>query len=81
MEYGEEKEVLLLIVVKGNGPNLLGRNWLTDIYLDWEKIATVTVVQGTDLPDSTEDAVVSSRELRDFKFIADTTIASHSDAD
>ena len=49
VEYGEQKEVLTLIVVKGNGPSLLGRNWLTRISLDWKRIAAVTAVQDTNL--------------------------------
>ena len=32
VEYGP------LIIVKGNGPTLLGRNWLKDIRLDWQSI-------------------------------------------
>ena len=49
VEYGEQKEVLTLIVVKGNGPSLLGRNWLNCIRLDWKRIAAVTAVQDTNL--------------------------------
>ena len=49
VEYGKQKEVLILIVVKGNGPSLLGKNWLTHICLDWKRIAAVTAVQDTNL--------------------------------
>ena len=41
--------MFLLIVVKGNSHGLLGRNWLTRIYLDWKYIAAVTTVQTTHL--------------------------------
>ena len=29
---------LLLIIIKGNGPILLGQNWLEALRLDWRKI-------------------------------------------
>ena len=33
---------LPLLVVKEDGPSLIGRNWLTKIQLDWKNIFTVT---------------------------------------
>ncbi len=38
VEYGGQTADLPLIVVKGNGPTLLGRNWLKVIRLDWQSI-------------------------------------------
>ena len=32
---------LTIVIVKGNGPTLLGRNWLREIILDWAKIFKV----------------------------------------
>ena len=32
---------LPLIVTRGNGPSLLGRNWLSVLKLDWQRILTV----------------------------------------
>ena len=32
---GVVKKVLPLLVVNDKGPNLLGRNWLCDIRIDW----------------------------------------------
>ena len=32
---------LPLIVTAGTGPNLLGRDWLTELRLDWKSIFTV----------------------------------------
>ena len=37
-----QKQALTLLVVEGNGPSLLGRNWLTKIRLDWNSIYHMT---------------------------------------
>ena len=34
VQYGEQKQKLVLVVVSGNGPSLIGRNWLKYIRLD-----------------------------------------------
>ena len=39
--YGEQQVFLPLLVVKGGGPNLFGRNWLEKIKLDWPAIHKV----------------------------------------
>jgi len=36
--YEGQRASLPLVVVKGNGPTLLGRNWLGSLRLDWSKI-------------------------------------------
>ena len=36
--YGNQSKHLPLLVVQGNGPCLLGRDWLSHIRLDWEQI-------------------------------------------
>lgn len=33
VEYQEQKKTLLVFVVAGNGPNLLGRGWLAELKL------------------------------------------------
>ena len=38
---------LSLIVVKGPGPSLLGRNWLSHITLDWKSIHIIRQHQGS----------------------------------
>ena len=38
VEYADQKKDLVL-VVEGDGPALLGRNWLHAIQLDWAMIA------------------------------------------
>ena len=43
---GQEKS-LVLYVVAGDGPTLLGRNWLEHIQLDWKTIGQVNAKQST----------------------------------
>ncbi len=33
--HNSQSATLPLVVVKGNGPTLLGRNWLSELCLDW----------------------------------------------
>ena len=44
--YGDREAQLPLIVVSGSGPNLFGRNWLREIWLDW---GSIYKVQGKNL--------------------------------
>ena len=44
-----QPEALELTVVEGDGPTLLGRDWLHRIRLDWKQVG---VVSAQDLPDS-----------------------------
>ena len=41
VQYGDQKKKLVLVVVGGDGPSLLGRNWLKYIRLDWSSIFAV----------------------------------------
>lgn len=38
VKYGDQTAILPLLVVKGEGPSLLGRNWLAALKLDWHEI-------------------------------------------
>ena len=38
VSYKKQQTTLPLIIVKGNGPTLFGRNWLDHIVLDWKEI-------------------------------------------
>ena len=42
VQYGKENMELPLIVVKRKGPNLLGRDWLSKLQLNWKEIFSVT---------------------------------------
>ena len=41
--YQENTHALILYVVQGNGPALLGRSWLQHICLDWRSLGIATV--------------------------------------
>ena len=41
VQYRDQKQKLVLVVVEGNGPSLLGRNWLKYLRLDWNNIFSV----------------------------------------
>ena len=38
VKCGSQEATLPLLVVKGEGPSLLGRNWLTELQLNWHEI-------------------------------------------
>ncbi|KAL3988098.1 5-hydroxytryptamine receptor 3 [Sarotherodon galilaeus] len=38
VKYKQQKKHLLLVVVEGDGPSLLGRAWLEEIKLDWSEV-------------------------------------------
>ena len=41
VEYGDQVQLLPLLVVAGSGPSLWGRNWLAAIRLNWAHIKQV----------------------------------------
>ena len=47
VEYGEQAKNLHLYVVDGSGSTLFGRDWLSQIRLDWATIAKVTTQDPT----------------------------------
>ena len=45
LQYKDQSHNLSLVVVKGDGPNLFGRDWLQYFQLDWKTIGTATLDQ------------------------------------
>ena len=45
VQYGDQTQKLKLVVVAGDGPTLLGRNWLKYIRLNWNSIFAVRVAR------------------------------------
>ena len=43
--YGQQNKHLPLLFVQGEGPSVLGRNWLIDIKLNWKEIGTIARVE------------------------------------
>ena len=41
VEYNNQKVKLPMLVVKGQGPNLMGRDWLANIHLNWHALHQV----------------------------------------
>ena len=41
VQYQTQNVTLPLVVVPGNNPSLMGRNWLKDIKLNWSEINNV----------------------------------------
>ena len=41
VQYSDQFAKLILVVVEGSGPSLLGHNWLKYLRLDWSRIAQV----------------------------------------
>ena len=41
MSYNNQGDKFMLYIVKGKGPNLLGRNWLEHLILDWKALAAL----------------------------------------
>ena len=60
-----EPRKLDIVAVKGNGPSLLGRDWLKEIHLDWSEIFQLKT-------STTEDAELP-RTLREFSEVFENT--------
>lgn len=43
LKYQDQSATLPLLVVEGSGPSLFGRDWLTQVKLDWKKICSIRV--------------------------------------
>ena len=41
VKYGNQEHKLSAVVVRGNGPNLLGRDWFQVIKVDWARVFNV----------------------------------------
>ena len=42
VEYNGQTKLLPIAIVSGDGPSLLGRNWLEQLHLDWHRIANLS---------------------------------------
>ena len=51
VQYDDQRSCLPLLVVSGNGPPLMGRNWLADIKLNWNEIKQSVYKVSTEIDD------------------------------
>lgn len=63
VEYEQQAAKVPLVIVKGNPPAQLGRNWLNEFRLNWKEILQVKAVGNTD-PDV---AVILQRHKEVFE--------------
>ena len=61
VEYGDQSKELRLLVVHGNGPSLLGRDWLHHLKLNWKELFQVRK-----LPSQSLQQILSRKNRRDL---------------
>ncbi|KAL6460959.1 hypothetical protein MHYP_G00309250 [Metynnis hypsauchen] len=54
VKYQNQHSMLNLYVVKSHGPTLFGRDWLTQIQLDWRSIYSICTIPSTEVSTETE---------------------------
>lgn len=47
--YGGKSQDLPLWIMESNGPTLLGRNWLSMVNMDWDRLKVLTVPNPSNL--------------------------------
>ena len=55
VQYSNQINRLPVLVLEGNGPNLIGRNWLENICLNWESIKRLAKPNVDDVLNKYED--------------------------
>ena len=71
VEYGTQKKRLKLLVVRGDGPSLLGRDWLLELRLHWKEIRVLRspTEQLNAILDHHRDDVPLAENRRHFRVI------------
>ena len=49
VQHNGQSKSLILYIIQGNEPNLLGHEWLEELRLDWKTIFTSTTVSNQSL--------------------------------
>ena len=65
VEYNNQKEILKAIVVAGKAPNLLGRNWLEKIKLNWQEVFSTTS-SSTHVNQDSDNASINDKNLSEL---------------
>ena len=73
VEYGDQAKELRLLVVHGNGPSLLGRDWLHHLKLNWKELFQVRKLPSQSLEQIlSRRAAVFKEELGTMRGVAAT---------
>ena len=77
VQYNEQTEQLQLVVARGNGPSLLGRDWLMSLKLDWTQLCANHVCSSLSL----QGILDEHSSVFDSKLgtLNDTTVTIHLD--
>ena len=68
VQYKDQRARLQLVVATGRGPSLLGRDWLSKIYLDWTELCNNHACYSLSLQDILDgNSSVFSPELGNLK--------------
>ena len=75
VQYNEQTEQLQLVVARGNGPSLLGRDWLMTLKLDWTQLCANHVCSSLSL----QGILDKCTSIFDSKLgtLNDTTVTIH----
>ena len=79
VQYKDQCEQLQLVVARGNGPSLFGRDWLMKLRLDWTQLCANHVCYSLSLQDILDEH--SSVFSSEFGTLKDTTVSISLDPD
>lgn len=65
VEYNNQKTTLPAIVVAGKSANLLGRNWLKEIKLNWQQVFSTTSSKG-EIKQESGDKIIKDLKLSEM---------------
>ena len=65
VDYNNQKTTLTSMVVAGKSPNLLGRNWLMEIKMNWQQVFSTTSSKAAIKQDS-GDKVIKDQKLSEM---------------
>ena len=76
VRYGNYVGKHNLYVIKGNGPSLFGRDWLSKIIIDWQNLRVTNNIQSKSLSLQAGIAMFELGKLKGYK--AKLTVKAHS---
>lgn len=76
VEHEKQQKQLPLIVVRGDRPNLMGRNWLSKICLDWSSIFTMVAISSLQDMSKLHDGEETDANIYYFSYLNELSIVS-----